>query len=228
MRWRWRTRGSGPATTRWDCAAVERNVVADLGLLGLTLCALFLPGCRQDMHDQAKYKPYRHSPFFSDGRTSRPLPPDTVARGQLHEDGALHTGKLGGELVRELPAPVTAATLQRGQERYNIYCSPCHDQSGSGNGMIVQRGYRRPPSLHEERLRQQPVGHFYDVIRNGVGVMPNYAQQISVDDRWAIVAYIRALQLSQNARVEDVPMAERARLDSPPASAQAAHGAHHE
>jgi len=198
-------------------------------LMALLCLTVISSGCRQDMHDQAKYKPYRSSPFFDDGRASRPLPPDTVARGHLREDVLLYTGKNGGSFADTFPGPVSAATLLRGQERYNIYCTPCHDAVGKGDGMIVQRGYRRPPSLHEERLRQQSVGYFFDVISNGFGVMPSYAQQIPVDDRWAIVAYVRALQLSQNAQVADVPAVDVPKLSAaagaPPA---AAGGAHHE
>jgi len=175
------------------------------------LCAA---GCRQDMHDQPKYKPYRRSPFFADGREVRPLVADTVARGHLEDDVLLYTGKTGDRPADVFPFPVTADVLQRGQERYNIYCSPCHDRTGNGGGMIVLRGYRRPPAFHIDRLRQQPVGYFFDVITHGFGVMPNYAQQIPARDRWAITAYVRALQLSQHAGLMDVPAAEQARLAS--------------
>jgi hypothetical protein len=123
----------------------------------------------------------------------------TVARGQLHEDTYFYTGMMGKEQGNVMPFPVTREVLQRGQERFNIYCAPCHSELGDGNGMIVQRGYRRPPSYHIERLRTAPLGHFFDVITNGFGAMPDYAMQIQPGDRWAIIAYIRALQLSQNA-----------------------------
>jgi hypothetical protein len=175
---------------------------------------LFAAGCRQDMHDQAKYKPFRPSPFFADGRVVRPLVADTVARGHLEDDALLYTGKVGDKPADRFPFQVTAEVLQHGQERYNIYCSPCHDRTGNGGGMIVLRGYRRPPAFHIDRLRQQPVGYFFDVITHGFGVMPNYAQQIPARDRWAIVAYVRALQLSQHAELIDVPAAEQARLAS--------------
>jgi mono/diheme cytochrome c family protein len=176
--------------------------------------ALFLlvTGCRQDMHDQPKYRPGRASTFFADGRASRPLVADTVARGHLEDDALLTTGKSGETFADQFPFPVTHAVLNRGQERYSIFCSPCHDRTGSGGGMIVLRGYRRPPAFHIDRLRQQPAGYFFDVITRGFGVMPSYAEQIPVRDRWAIVAYVRALQLSQHATLNDVPAAERERL----------------
>ncbi len=187
---------------------------------------LFTAGCRQDMHDQPKYKPYRPSPFFADGREVRPLVADTVARGHLDDNELLYTGKAGEKFADTFPFPVTADVLQRGQERYNIYCAPCHDRTGNGGGMIVLRGYRRPPAYHIDRLRQQPAGYFFDVITHGFGVMPNYAQQIPPRDRWAIVAYVRALQLSQHAEMIDVPAAEQARLansqDSAPGPTPAA------
>jgi mono/diheme cytochrome c family protein len=180
-----------------------------LGLLGLALPAA---GCRQDMQDQPKYLPYQASRFFADGRTSRPLVAHTVARGHLAADTLLSTGKIDGAPAKEFPFAVTAAVLARGQERYNIYCAPCHDRVGNGGGMIVQRGYRRPVAFHIQRLREAPVGYFFDVITNGFGVMPSYASQIATTDRWAIVAYVRALQLSQYTTLANVPEAERAQL----------------
>jgi mono/diheme cytochrome c family protein len=177
-------------------------------------CAVVAAGCRQDMHDQPKYKAYRPSPFFADGREVRPLVADTVARGHLDDNMLLYTGKVGEKFADTFPFAVTADVLHRGQERFNIYCSPCHDRTGSGGGMIVRRGYRRPPAFHIDRLRQQPAGYFFDVITHGFGVMPNYAQQIPPHDRWAIVAYVRALQLSQHAELIDVPAADQARLAS--------------
>ncbi len=172
-------------------------------LLGIT--GLFLAGCRQDMHDQPKFSPLRMSDFYADKRSARPIVEGTVARGQLKEDTYFYTGKVGTEAGDVLPFPVTADVLARGQQRYNIYCSPCHSELGDGNGMIVQRGLRRPPSYHTDRLRKAPIGHFFDVITNGFGAMPDYAAQIPVADRWAIASYIRALQLSQNAQQSDVP-----------------------
>jgi len=178
-------------------------------------CALLLlggAGCRQDMHDQPKYKEYRPSAFFDDGRSARPLVADTVARGYLDDDPLLYTGKNGTAFADQFPFPVTKAVLERGQQRFNIYCTPCHDRTGSGNGMIVRRGYRKPPSYHIDRLMKAPAGYFFDVITHGFGVMPSYAEQVPVRDRWAIVAYIRALQLSQHAGMADVPASEQAKL----------------
>jgi Cytochrome C oxidase, cbb3-type, subunit III len=171
-------------------------------------------GCRQDMHDQPKYEAFEASTFFQDGRASRPLVPGTVARGQLREDTHLYEGTIGGKPAETFPFRVTLQVLQRGQERYNIYCTPCHDRIGSGEGMVVRRGFRRPPSYHLDRLRQAPPGYFYDVITNGFGAMQDYSAQIPVRDRWAIVAYVRALQLSQNAALSDVPEEERQSLQA--------------
>jgi mono/diheme cytochrome c family protein len=178
----------------------------------LTLLFLLAAGCRQDMHNQPKYKPLKSSAFFEDGRDSRPLVADTVARGHLDDDVLLYTGKSGTAFADEFPFPVTSDVLAHGQERYNIYCSPCHDRTGGGNGMIVQRGYRRPPSYHIDRLRAAPAGYFFDVITHGFGVMPDYSAQVPVNDRWALVSYIRALQLSQHATLADVPAAEQSAL----------------
>lgn len=174
------------------------------------LCAT--TGCRQDMHDQPKYESLEASTFFPDGRASRPLVPGTVARGQLREDTHLYEGKVAGKPADTFPFPIDLKTMERGQQRYNIYCSPCHDRVGNGDGMVVRRGFRRPPSYHIERLRQAPPGYLYDVITNGFGAMQDYAAQIPVRDRWAIVAYVRALQLSQNARLNDVPETDRQNL----------------
>ena len=182
-----------------------------LGCLSL-LSVLLLWGCRQDMHDQARYEPLETSDFFTDGRASRPLLPGTVARGQLRTDTHLYSGKVEGQLVETLPFPVTPALLARGQERYNIFCAPCHDRVGSGAGMIVRRGLRHPPSFHIDRLREAPIGHFFDVMSNGFGVMADYAAQVPPADRWAIAAYLRALQLSQHATLADVPADIQQRL----------------
>jgi mono/diheme cytochrome c family protein len=167
------------------------------------------------MHDQPKYIPLRQSQFFRDSSSARPLVEDTVARGTLMEDAAFYTGKAGNTEADALPFPLTPAVLDRGEERFNIYCSPCHDRSGSGQGMIVQRGYRPPPSYHIDRLRQAPLGHFVDVMTNGFGAMPDYRAQIAPRDRWAIAAYIRALQLSQHASANDVPAEDRSKLSQP-------------
>ena len=164
------------------------------------------------MQDQPKYIPLRASAFFGDERSARPLVQGTVARGHLHDDALLETGKAGNDDATMFPFAVDARVLARGQERYDIYCSPCHGRTGAGDGMIVQRGFRRPPSYHDDRLRMAAVGHFVDVMTNGFGAMPDYRQQIEARDRWAIAAYIRALQLSEHATLADVPAADRGRL----------------
>jgi mono/diheme cytochrome c family protein len=179
----------------------------------LSGASLFLAGCRQDMHDQPKYIPLRPSDFFADGRSERPLIDGTIARGHLNDDAAYYQGKgPDGKPTNDFPFPVTKEVIQRGQNRFNIYCTPCHDRLGNGDGMIVRRGYRKPPSYHIDRLRTVPNGYIYDVISNGFGAMPDYAAQIAPRDRWAIVAYVRALQLSQNASVNDVPADARGQL----------------
>jgi len=167
--------------------------------------ALGALGCRQDMHDQPKYKPLRKSDFFADGRSARPLVEGTVARGSLREDKALYTGKAGNEFIAEIPVEVTAELLQRGRTEFEAFCSPCHGRTGMGDGMIVRRGFKRPSSYHVDRLRAMPIGYFFDVMTNGYGAMSDYASQVPVRDRWAIAAYIRTLQLSQHAPVADVP-----------------------
>jgi mono/diheme cytochrome c family protein len=180
------------------------------------VCLVAVGGCRQDMHNQPKYIPLRDSAFFPDGSSARVLVEDTVARGTLQEDAAFYTGKENGtELTTTLPFPLTQEVLDRGEQRFNIYCAPCHDRTGSGQGMIVRRGYRQPPSYHIDRLRQAPIGHFFDVMTNGFGAMPDYRAQIAPRDRWAIAAYIRALQLSQHASESDVPAEDRPKLSQP-------------
>jgi hypothetical protein len=161
------------------------------------------------MQNQPRLKPLRKSDFFEDARSSRPLVAGTVARGDLREDAYFYTGMVNGQAGDYMPFPVNVQVLERGRERYNIYCTPCHSRTGDGNGMIVQRGYRRPPSYHIYRLRKAPLGHFYDVIANGFGAMPDYAVQVAPHDRWAISAYIRALQLSQNAPGNLVPAGQQ-------------------
>ena len=178
----------------------------------LAVCVV-LAGCSRGMEDQPKVKPFEPSDFFSDGRSARPLVAGTVARGHLELDPLLDTGKEGGQDAREFPFPVTRAVLERGRERYDIFCAVCHDRAGTGEGMIVKRGFPRPPSFHTDRLRNAPLGHFFDVITHGFGRMYPYNDRIKVEDRWAIVAYIRALQLSQHAELADVPSTERAALD---------------
>ena len=165
------------------------------------------------MADQPSYRPLQKSTFFGDERSARPLVEGTVAQGQLRADEPFYTGKSGGELVATLPVPLTKELLARGRQRFDIFCSPCHDRTGGGNGIIAQRGYRHPPSYHIDRLRQAPIGHFFEVITNGFGSMSDYAAQIPPADRWAIAAYIRALQLSQNATLSDVRPEARQALE---------------
>ena len=183
------------------------------------MCAAALSGCRQDMHDAPRYDPLERSTVFAKGSSAQPLVAGTVARGELREDTHLYEGKAGTQPVDTFPFAIARADLDRGEERFNIYCTPCHGRTGEGNGMVVQRGYRQAANFHIERLRLMPVGYFYDVMTNGFGVMPDYRAQITVEDRWRIVAYIRALQLSHNATPADVPPAELEKLKSgtPPA-----------
>ena len=185
----------------------------------LLACAVVgLAGCRQDMHDAPRYEVYEASATFPDSRASRNLPVGTVPRGWLREDEALYTGRVNGEFVDAYPIPITEADLLRGQERFNIYCTPCHGRLGDGNGMVVQRGLRQAATYHQDRLRQERLGYFFDVITNGFGAMQSYAEQVPVRDRWLIVAYLRALQLSQNATIDDVPADRRGNLQEPTAS----------
>ncbi|HEU4342658.1 MAG TPA: cytochrome c [Candidatus Binatia bacterium] len=165
------------------------------------------------MADQPRYDPLEASTFFKDGQSARPLPPGTVARGELRLDAHLYHGIADGVPAKSFPFPVTLPVLQRGQERFDIYCAPCHSRTGDGDGMIVRRGFTRPPSFHSERLRELPPGHVFRVISDGLGAMPNYRHQITSHDRWAIAAYIRALQLSHNSSVADVPADKRAELE---------------
>jgi mono/diheme cytochrome c family protein len=195
-------------------SAKRESRLAPRAALVLVLCAL-LGACRQDMHNQPKYRGLRPSAFFADGSSARPLVEGTVARGTLEEDEAFFTGKIDKVTVKEFPFAIDEKVLNRGQERYNIYCSPCHDRTGSGNGMVVQRGYKQPPSYHQDRLRNADVGYFFDVITNGFGAMPDYRAQIAPRDRWAIVAYIRALQYSQNAPAADVPGGDPTKVPQP-------------
>jgi Cytochrome C oxidase, cbb3-type, subunit III len=178
----------------------------------MSAIGLLVAGCRLDMHVQPKYLPDDPSKFFDDGRSERQPVPGTIARGQLHLDELLYTGKVNGVDAKEFPFPITREDLDRGRERFNIYCTPCHDYTGGGHGMIVQRGFPPPPSFHIDRLRASPSGHFFDVMTNGFGAMYSYAARVEPEDRWRIAAYIRALQLSQHATIEDVPESERQKL----------------
>jgi Cytochrome C oxidase, cbb3-type, subunit III len=170
--------------------------------------ALALAGCRQDMHNQPKFFPQRGTSFYADGRSVRPQVENTVARGQLHEDSYFYTGLNNGVEGTTMPFPVTLDVLARGQERYNVYCTPCHSRVGNGVGMIVARGYSKAGNFHTARLQEAPLGHFFNVMTNGYGSMPDYSAQLTPADRWAVVAYIKALQLSQNAQAGDVPAGE--------------------
>jgi len=193
-------------------------------LLLMTACVL-LAGCeraKQDMYDQPRFKPYRESPLFSNRDSSRPLPSDTVehARGNLSGTSSGRVGEQqarafdAAERAQTFPHPVTRALLEHGRERFDIYCSPCHSVAGDGDGLVARRGFPHPPSYHIDRLRNAPDRHFYDVITNGYGVMYSYADRVSPPDRWAIVAYIRALQLSQAAAVASLPSEVRAKLST--------------
>ena len=207
--------GSAMSVDRGSRPGVRLLTPSRRRALALLVCLITVGACRQDMHNQPKYIPLRDSEFFKDGSSARPLVEDTVARGTLQEDAAFYTGKENGAVVATLPLPLTQEVLDRGEQRFNIYCAPCHDRTGGGNGMIVRRGYRQPPSYHVDRLRQVPIGHFFDVMTNGFGAMPDYRAQISPRDRWAIAAYIRALQLSQHATESDVPAEDRPKLSQP-------------
>jgi len=187
------------------------NKFSSLGFMGL----LVLVGCRQDMHDQPRFKPLAMSDFYPDMRSSRPPVEGTVARGQLHDDTYFYTGKVGKDPGDYMPFPVTKEVLGRGQERFNIYCAPCHSRLGDGNGIVVQRGFRAPPSYHTDRLRKAPLGYFFEVMTYGYGAMPEYAPQIPARDRWCIVAYIRALQLSQSATNSDAPSGQQVPSEPP-------------
>ena len=183
-------------------------------MLAVVAATVLIAGCRQDMHDGPRYEAFEASATFADNRASRTAPTGTVARGWLREDEALYTGKVAGQTVETFPFAITHADLQRGQQRFNIYCTPCHGRLGDGNGMVVQRGYRQAASFHQDRLREERAGYFFDVITNGFGAMPDYATQIPVRDRWLIVAYVRTLQLSQHATADDVPADRRGELDA--------------
>jgi mono/diheme cytochrome c family protein/REP element-mobilizing transposase RayT len=179
----------------------------------LAICCLAL-GCRRDMYDQPKAKPLSENHFFKNGTSARQIPPHTVARGDARGDSAFFTGLTNGKLVAQSPVQLTPELLARGRERYDIYCAVCHGRTGAGNGEIVRRGFPAPPTYHSDRMRNAPIGHFYYVITNGYGVMYPYAARVDPADRWAIAAYIRALQLSHNARPADVPPNEQSQLQA--------------
>jgi mono/diheme cytochrome c family protein len=193
-----REQGTGKAETM--------RVMRTVAILGATAAMLVLAGCRQDMQDEPKFFPQRGTSFPGmSGRSVRPQVANTVARSQGDENSYFYTGLVNGKEGDGLPIDLTADTMARGQERFNVYCTPCHSRVGNGDGMIVQRGYRPAGDFHTARLRNAPLGHFFAVITNGYGAMPDYAAQVTPQDRWAIVAYVRALQLSQNAKQADVP-----------------------
>ncbi len=179
--------------------------------------ALVFAGCRSEMYDQPRYKPYHASGFFEDGTSARPLVAGTVPRRDPNERGSasaehFETGKTGGKLAETLPFPVDRSVLERGQDRYRIFCTPCHGELGNGRGMIVRRGFNPPPTFHSDEMRKEPVGHFFDVITRGHGTMYSYASRIPPRDRWAIAAYIRALQLSQHAVAAGLPTGDQSQL----------------
>jgi mono/diheme cytochrome c family protein len=185
-------------------------------LAPLLIGTLLASACRRDMQDQPRFRPFRTTDFFPDGRSARPLVPGTVARGHLEEDDHFYRGKVDGQPAKTFPFEITAEVLERGRDRYDVFCAPCHGRVGDGDGMVVQRGLRRPPSFHIERLRQSPPGYAFDVITNGFGAMVDLSDRLTPRDRWAIVAYVRALQRSQSAGLDDVPPGERERLRRSP------------
>lgn len=195
-------------------SARETHALPNLLLLAALAVCFCTTGCRKGMVNQQHLKPLAEEPFFKDGSASRPIPPHTVARGHLNADEHFFEGQIGGRLVTTFPAPVTREMIAHGREGFEISCAVCHGRSGGGDGMIVQRGFPPPPSLHEKRLRNAPVGHFFDVITNGYGVMYPHASRVTPDERWAIIAYIRALQLSQHATLDDVDPAGRKQLQT--------------
>src|SRR5580698_3283421 len=200
---------NGPVGTGAFARPVERSSAA-LYFAALLIVIALTSACRLDMHVQPRENPLSRSDFFSDQRSARPLVEGTVARGQLYEDSYFYTGKTGSNPGDVMPFPVTKEVLERGQERFNIYCAPCHSRVGDGNGFVPSRGFaRKPPSFHIVRLQKAPLGYFYDVMTEGFGTMPDYAAQIPPQDRWSIVAYVRALQLSQNATMADVPAGQK-------------------
>lgn len=172
-------------------------------------------GCREDMQDQPRYKPLAASTFFIDGRSARPIPPGAVARDPLDATDVVHTGWAAtGVYADTIPLPLNQGMLERGRERFDIYCSPCHGYLGDGDGMVARRGFKIPPSLHHDRVRYAPPGYLFQVISNGYGGMGDYANQIAVEDRWAIVAYVRALELSRNATLADIAPEQRQKVEA--------------
>lgn len=192
------------ATLQFACAFAALFLLADA------------TGCRRDMQDQPRYKPLAASRFFADSRSARPVPAGTIARDELNDTDVFHTGISSGVFTAEFPVPITKKLLLRGQQRYNVFCTPCHGFLGDGNGMIAKRGFKWPANLHTDRLRNAPPGYLFQVVSNGYGAMPAYDHQIPPHDRWAILAYVRALQLSRNATLADVPAERRGQLEKNP------------
>lgn len=195
-------------------ALLQNGLGSYLSRLAILSTLFFVSGCelRQAMYDQEKYEPLEASSFFSDGQSYRPQISETVARGQLRLDSHYYDGKVDGELSYDLPVPVTKELLTRGKERFGIYCTPCHGHTGKGDGIIVKRGLKAPSSFHEQRLRDMPISYFFDVITNGYGIMYSYASRVPTADRWAISAYIRTLQLSQNIDYDQLPDEDQSQL----------------
>jgi mono/diheme cytochrome c family protein len=193
---------------------VNRQTWKLLALSGWLLALLLLAtGCDLDMRDQPRYEAFEESAFFEDGAVMRPQVPNTMARSQRPVDEHLETGRVNGQLAETFPFTITLEVLERGREEYDVFCSPCHGYVGDGQGIVVEYGMRQPPSFHEPELREEPAGYYFDLITNGTRVMPSYASRILPQDRWAIIAYIRALQLSQNTDVSNVPPQDVPNLD---------------
>lgn len=191
-------------------------------LLGATAALTLLAGCHMDMWVQPKVVPYQPSEFYTDGQSMRPPVAHTVDRTHFWTDSGRYTGYEGRKMIDTIPIKLGRQDVMRGQERFNIFCSPCHGALGNGMGMIAMRGLsarRQPASYHTDRLRKMPIGHFYDVITNGYGVMYSYASRIEPDDRWRIAAYVRILQRSQNAKLTDIPEDKRSGFTEPPPAA---------
>ena len=186
-------------------------------LAGAAALLVALTACRNDMHDQPRYKPLAASKFFADHRAARPQVDGTVARGHLRIDEARYTGKIAGEDIDQFPIPIAKADILRGQDRFNIYCTPCHGRLGDGTGLVVMRGFRQPPSYYSDKVLNAPIGHFFDVMTNGFGAMPSYASRVQPDDRWRIAAYIRVLQAAVAGKISDVPADQRQNLPVEPA-----------
>jgi mono/diheme cytochrome c family protein len=216
----------GCPTSRVFCENWERTSRPSVSFATLLVVISLFSACRIDMHVQPKQNPLSRSDFFTDQRSERPPVEGTVARGQLRDDTYFYTGKIGNTPGNYMPFPVTKEVLDRGRERYNIFCAPCHSRVGDGNGFVPSRGFaRKPPTFHKPRWQMAPLGEFYDVITNGSGIMPDYAAQIPPQDRWNIVAYVRALQLSQNATRADVPQGQTVASEPPQFRGQLGSGA---